>query len=98
MMKDPESFVLESVTLQKPNKKGESNICYFFRAHNSYGGYGGTAEATLNSKGIVKVITAAAGRGGMLDAMEDPCKPKLRTADITAEVLASLKPAAPVAK
>lgn len=88
MMKDPDSFVLESVFLQKPNKHGVSDVCYFYRSHNSFGGYGGTGEARLDSKDYVEVITV----DDMMDALTDPCRPSKQLENITTEVLTALKP------
>lgn len=52
-MKDPDSFVLEGVHMRAPNKQGISDICYSYRARNSFGGYSGTGTARLNSKDVV---------------------------------------------
>ncbi len=89
MMKDPDSFVLESVFLQKPNKHGVSDVCYFYRSHNSFGGYGDTGEARLDSKGWMEIITS----DNVLDDLTDPCRPGKQLADITTEVSTALKPA-----
>jgi len=87
MMKDPDSFVLEGVFLMRPNKHGISDVCYFYRSHNSYGGYGGTGEARLNSKDRVEVIEKSDTAGGsIIDAINDPCKASREARDITIPV------------
>ncbi|MGA7447852.1 MAG: hypothetical protein WBQ43_02780 [Terriglobales bacterium] len=96
-MKDPDSFVLESVHLKAPNKQGISDICYSYRAHNSYGGYSGTGTARLNSKGIVDAFGSSTD-DEIAQAMNS-CSQLVQsmTLDITAQVKSALAPTAPVA-
>jgi hypothetical protein len=103
MMKDPDSFVLEAVYLREStnqySQKHNNNapeFCYFFRSHNSMGGYGNTGEALLNEKGQIEILVdnEPTDRSGVYYGMMT-CTPKRRLADITAEVKTALKPPAP---
>jgi hypothetical protein len=103
MMKDPDSFVLEAVYLREPTNKYDQKhnddapeFCYFFRAHNSMGGYGNGGEALLNEKGKIEVLAdnEPTDRSGVYYSMMT-CTPKRRLADMTAEVKAALNPPAP---
>lgn len=96
-MKDPDSFVLEGVHLKAPNKEGISDVCYSYRAHNSYGGYSGTGTARLNSKGIVDAFGSSTD-DDFAQAMNS-CSLRVQsiTLDITAEVKAALASPAPPA-
>ena len=91
MMKDPDSFVLESVYLLKADKKGSSEICYYYNAKNSYGGYTNGGEAQLLKNGRIYDIDAET-RNNSFFALFDPCKPAKRVADLTADVIAILDP------
>jgi len=103
MMKDPDSFVLEAVYLREPTNKYSQKhnndapeFCYFFRSHNSMGGYGNTGEALLNEKGQVEILVdnEPTDRSGVYYGMMT-CTPKRRLADLTAQVKAALNPPAP---
>jgi hypothetical protein len=97
MMKDPDSFVLERVLVAEPNKKHPEkprDLCFFFRAHNSMGGYGDTGRAWMNSKGKLSVFDPS---GGEQLAAGIICNPKHQT-DITADVKTALAPPAPPAR
>lgn len=102
MMKDPDSFVLEAVYLRESTNKydqkhnnGAAEFCYFFRSHNSMGGYGNTGEALFNEKGQIEILVdnEPTDRSGVYYGMMT-CTPKRRLADITAEVKAALNPPA----
>jgi hypothetical protein len=106
MMKDPESFVLESVYLRESTNKysqkhnsDSPEFCYFFRSHNSMGGYGNTGEAFLNEKGQIEILVdnEPTDHCGVYYGMMT-CTPKRRLADITAEVKIALNPPAPTLK
>lgn len=103
MMKDPDSFVLEAVYLRESTNKYSQRhnsdapeFCYFFRSHNSMGGYGNTGEALLNEKGQVELLVdnGPTDHSGVYYGMMT-CTPKRRLADITAEVKTALDPPAP---
>jgi hypothetical protein len=85
MMKDPDSFILESVFLTK-EKNGYLRVCYFFRSRNSFGGYTGTEEAALGGKGVVIMDWSGSGF-----AFADPCRPKNLASDITKDVQSILE-------
>lgn len=104
MMKDPDSLVLEAVYLRESTNKYSQKhnndapeFCYFFRSHNSMGGYGNTGEALLNEKGQVEILVdnEPTDRSGVYYGMMT-CTPKRRLADITAEVKTALNPPAPM--
>ena len=106
MMKDPDSFVLEAVYLREPTNKysqqhnnDAAEFCYFFRSHNSMGGYGNTGEALLNEKRQIEFLVdnEPTDRSGIYYGMMT-CTPKRRLADITAEVRTALNPPAPEIK
>jgi hypothetical protein len=94
-MKDPDSFVLESVHLKAPNKQGISDICYSYRSHNSYGGYSGIGTARLNSKDVVDAFGSSTD-DEIAQAMNS-CSLFVQsvTVDITAAVKAALAPPTP---
>lgn len=99
MMRDPDSFVLESVYLRESTDKYAKDansqppaFCYFFRAHNAMGGYGDEGEAMLDSKGKLEILDAHDPHASSLYISMMTCIPKRRLADITAEVLGSLDP------
>jgi hypothetical protein len=105
LMKDPDSFVLEAVYLRESTNKFDQKhnsdppeFCYFFRAHNSMGGYENTGEALLNEKGKIEVLAdnEPKDRSGVYYGMMT-CTPKRRLADITADVKTALNPPAPAA-
>ena len=98
MMKDPDSFVLETVYLRESTNKYSQKhnndppeFCYFFRSHNSMGGYGNTGEALLNEKGQIEILVdnEPTDHSGVYYGMMT-CSPKRRLADITAEVKTAL--------
>jgi hypothetical protein len=100
MMKDPDSFVLEAVYLRESTNKlsqkhnnDAPEFCYFFRSHNSMGGYGNPGEALLNEKGQIEILAdnGPTDHSGVYYAMMT-CTPKRRLADITTEVKAALNP------
>ena len=102
MMKDPDSFVIEAVYLRESTNKlsqkhnnDAPEFCYFFRSHNSMGGYGNTGEALLNEKGQIEILVdnEPTDRSGVYYAMMT-CTPGRRLADITAEVKIALSPPA----
>ena len=103
LMKDPDSFVLESVYLRESTNKFSQKhnsdppeFCYFYRSHNSMGGYGNTGEALLNEKGKIEILVddKPTDHSGIYYGMMT-CSPKRRLADITAEVKTALNPPAP---
>lgn len=103
MMKDPDSFVLEAVYLRESTNKYSQKhnsdapeFCYFFRSHNSMGGYGNSGEALLNEKGQIEILVdnEPTDHSGVYYGMMT-CTPKRRLADITAEVKIALNPPAP---
>ena len=94
-MKDPDSFVLESVHIKSPHKDAVPDICYAYRSRNSFGGYDrGTAR--LNSKDNLDAFysSSEADEYGIHEAM-NPCSARVRSEalDITAAVKAALLPA-----
>lgn len=101
MMKDPDSFVLEGVYIEAGPKAlpGHYEICYAFRAHNSYGGYSGMGVASQNW-GECKRCSKNY-KEGTLEILEGathnwtPCQAKFSHVDITAEVKAALATPAP---
>ncbi len=95
-MKDPDSFVLEGVYLRPPNKQGISDVCYSYRAHNSYGGYSGTGTARLNSKGAIDSFGSSSD--DELKQALMPCSPLVQSMslDVTAQVNAIVHPTAAV--
>jgi hypothetical protein len=101
MMKDPDSFVLEAVYLRestnKHNQKHNDDrpeFCYFFRSHNSMGGYGNGGEALLNEKGKIEILVDNEPTHTSVYYAMVTCSPKRRLADITAEVKTALNPPA----
>jgi hypothetical protein len=103
MMKDPDSFALESVYLRESTNKYSQKhnndtpeFCYFYRSHNSMGGYGNTGEALLNEKGQIEILVddKPTDTSGVYYGMMT-CTPKRRLADITSEVKAALSPPPP---
>ena len=103
MMKDPDSFVLEAVYMRESTNKYSQKhnndapeFCYFFRSHNSMGGYGNTGEALLNEKGKIEILAdnEPTDTSGVYYGMMT-CTPKRRLADITAEVKTALNQPAP---
>jgi len=103
MMKDLDSFVLDAVYLRESTNKysqrhnnDASGFCYFFRSHNSMGGYGNTGEALLNERGQIEILVdnEPTDRSGVYYGMMT-CTPQRRLADITAEVTTALNPPAP---
>lgn len=75
MMKDPDSFVLESVfTTSTPVIVCETkwcrhkehvlvpSVCLTVRAHNSYGGYGDSGMAVLTESGRLSVLESNDGK------------------------------------
>jgi hypothetical protein len=103
MMKDPDSFVLETVYLRESTNKYSQKhnddapeFCYFFRSHNSMGGYGNTGEALLNEKGKVEILVdnEPTDHSGVYYRMMT-CTPQRRLSDITEEVQAALNPQTP---
>ena len=102
MMKDADSFVLEAVYLRESTNKFSQKhnedppeFCYFFRAHNSMGGYGNGGEALLNEKGRIEILAdnEPTDHSGVYFRMMT-CTPQRRLADITADVKESLNPPA----
>ncbi len=91
-MKDPDSFVLEAAYLKKPDKHGNSEICFFYRARNSFGGYGESGETVLLKNDALFDVDAK-DQSNPFFALVDPCRPKTRIADITADVMSALNPA-----
>jgi hypothetical protein len=89
-MKDPDSFILESVTLwtRPGNNVDEQVICFGFRSKNGYGGYA-HGSAMMRLTGSTDIIsrggTLLECNGGVSDA----------STDITAEVMAALAGPAP---
>jgi len=103
MMQDPDSFVLEAVYLRESTNKFSQKhnndapeFCYFFRSHNSMGGYGNTGEALLNEKGQIEILVdnEPTDHSGVYYGMMT-CTPKRRLADITGEVKIALNSPAP---
>jgi hypothetical protein len=69
MMRDPDSFVFESVfttstpvivcetwTCRHKTKVPVTSICLSFRSHNAYGGYGDSGIAVLRESGVLNVL------------------------------------------
>jgi len=103
LMKDPDSFVIEAVYLRESTNKFSQKhnsdapeFCFFYRSHNSMGGYGNTGEALLNEKGQIEILVdnKPTDHSGVYYGMMT-CTPKRRLADITAEVKAALNPPVP---
>jgi hypothetical protein len=95
MMKDPDSFVLEGVSVDKYEDKKHPDspgFCFDFRAHNSYGGYGDIGHAWTDHKGTIRVFDNTSGGEQIAEAII--CGPKSHT-DITNEVKAALAPPPP---
>jgi len=90
-LKDPDSLQIANVFLRdSKNQGGVVEICYLFRAHNSFGGYGGElGEAILRNDGV-EIVEDAGRPTGRVTNIIDPCRPNARTADITKDVLAAL--------
>jgi hypothetical protein len=105
MMKDPDSFQLESVYQTKGRNKNQRNyfflgqfdVCFVYRAHNSYGAYSGSDVALQiwSSKKMEKN-----GRINIFEQGEPlgTCAADNIAVDITAEVKAALAPPAPPAE
>lgn len=100
MMKDPDSFVLEHVYLRESTDKYDKHpngkpaaFCFFFRSHNSYGGYSGQAEVLLDEKDRISFLDSrnSDDNSGIYNGLFT-CTPKRRLADITAEVQSALNP------
>ena len=90
-MKDPNSFVLEGIYAMMPDrKKNISDICYVYRAHNSYGGYGDSGTMRLRNDGRLDESIFCS-----LSLINDKHS---FWRDITAQVNALLNPPAPVAQ
>ncbi len=91
LLKDPDSLQIVGVYLRdSKNQGGVVEVCYLFRAHNSFGGYSGElGEAILRNEGMEMVEDAGRPTGKVTNVI-DPCRPNVRTADITSEVLAAL--------
>ncbi len=81
-MKDPNSFVLEAAYLKKADKHGRSEICYYYRARNSYGGYGDKGETVLLKNDSLFTVDEK-DQSNRFFPMFDPCRPGARIADIT---------------
>ena len=94
-MKDPDSFVLEGVWLRPPNKQGISDVCYSYRARNSYGGYAGTGTARLNSQGVIDSFGSSADDEMVQVLMACSSFDHPRSLNVTAQVNAILHPVAP---
>jgi hypothetical protein len=102
MMKDPESFVLEAVYLRESTNKYSQKhnndapeFCYFFRSHNSMGGYGDTGEALLDEKDHLSILDANDPNQSKVYIAMMTCTPNRRLADITAGVKTALNPPVP---
>jgi hypothetical protein len=98
LLKDPDSLQVVGVYLRdSKNQGGVVEVCYLFRAHNSFGGYSGElGEAILRNEGM-EIVEDAGRPHGKVSNIIDPCRPNARTADITTSVLAALnRPATPV--
>ncbi|MGD0793308.1 MAG: hypothetical protein ABR920_16185 [Terriglobales bacterium] len=99
MMKDPDSFQLESVYQTKGRNKNQRNdfflgqfdVCFVYRAHNSYGAYSGS-EVALQIWSAKKMEKN--GRIIIFDRGEHlgTCAADNIAVDITAEVKAALAP------
>lgn len=94
-MLDPTSFVIDSVFITKPNKRGNVSLCYAFRSHNKMGGYSdGRAVEDGDDHNRLSVYTADDGAGrfpGYDVGWFSPCKDRNIRHDLTAEV-SSLAP------
>ena len=121
-MRDPDSFVLEGVFItatpvtvcetkwcKHKTKVPVASICYSFRSHNAYGGYGDGGLAVLKENNTLAILDKCEQSWGHpagycdssakihlteLSEPELPCQSKNTTADITAEVKAALAPPA----
>ena len=83
MMRDPDSFVLESVfttttsvvlcetwTCRHKSKVPVDSVCFTFRSRNAYGGYGDSGFAVIRRSGQVSVLSSddsKYGRSMMID-------------------------------
>ena len=89
-MLDPASFVLDSVLITKPDKKGKISICYAFRSHNKMGGYseGRAVEWGVdhNKLSVFSVDNGAGKYPGYDVGWMAPCKDKSIDREITASV------------
>jgi hypothetical protein len=88
-MLDPASFVLDSVFVTKPNKRGNISLCYAYRSHNRMGGYAeGVAVEDGDDGTRLSIFTV--GDGGHTQGYDTgwfaPCKSKNLDRDITADV------------
>jgi hypothetical protein len=90
-MKDPDSFVLETVYVTAP-KSGGHAFCYVYRSRNSYGGYSGTSVARLNSHDILDSFAKASDISLFNFCTQDTWSHQL---NITEYVNAVLHPPAP---
>ena len=90
LLKDPDSLQIVGVYLRdSKNQGGVVEVCYLFRAHNSFGGYSGElGEAILRNEGMEMVEDAGRPTGKVTNVI-DPCRPNVRTANPTADVLAA---------
>jgi hypothetical protein len=95
-MLDPDSFVLENVTVKAPNKQGVIDVCYTFRSHNRMGGYASSGTARLNSKDIIDMIV----NEDMANSLFNPCFLDLQahTLSIFTQVKAVLNAPSPTAQ
>jgi hypothetical protein len=95
MLKDPDSFVLETVSVdafEDKKQPDKPHVCYFSRAHNYMGGYGDTGRAYLDSNGTVRVFDSGTVRvfdNGRWLAADMVCNPK-HGIDVTAQVKTAL--------
>ena len=93
-MSDADSFLLEAAYLKKPDKKGKSEICLYYRARNIYGGFSGRGETVLLKNGRFLDVDEK-NEANTFFGPVDPCGSSTRIADITADVLSALNPAQP---
>jgi len=90
-MLDPESFVLDSVWITKPDKRGLVSLCYSYRSHNHMGGYS-EGVAVENGEDNNHLSTYPVGDDGHTQGFDTgwfaPCKTKNLDRELTADVSA----------
>jgi hypothetical protein len=90
MMKDPDSFVLESVSrdqhLDEEHPERAGVVCYSFRSHNAMGGFA-SGSAWMSWKGTVSIFDPTSGGDSFAALLI--CR---HQEDITAQVRSALDP------
>lgn len=86
---NPDSFQLRGVWVNKPDKRGQSAICFAYSAQNRMGGYS-VAMAILRQNGSLEDLGVSTDEFNFQFFV---CREKIRIADITADVVAAINPA-----